>query len=66
MPAAIYNYGPSVFLNFDGKLFSQKHEHLVFVKFPALHGKETVMGAWKRCLEMIFPVVLQNEMMFGL
>jgi hypothetical protein len=43
MPTAIF--GPYDFLNFNGKLFSRKHEHLVFVKFPAPPSAQTVMGA---------------------
>jgi hypothetical protein len=46
MPAAIF--GPYDFLNLNGKLFSRKYEHLVFVKFPAPPNgnAETVLGAW--------------------
>ena len=42
MPAAIF--GPYDFLNFNGKLFSRKHEHLMFVKYPAPPEEQTVVG----------------------
>ena len=43
MPAPIF--GAYDFLNFNGKLFSRKHKHLVFVKFSAPPSPYTVMGA---------------------